>query len=320
MASSKKVFNGVTKILYKLKFDSNKCVIKGEHRGYSVFVKRNSAFENKQAAYVYFSVKNVDQPERIAMLSELSHELLSGSKIDKASLEGYTVKIYVPFGRITKTSTDKIIETINNAANLFVKYGAINCDAEGTPGETSPYLILDECVFYGEEAAAKVAQKLKATKTAASAIQENVLLGTIFAILGALVGSLVIFLVARIGYVLTVSSVVMGFTVVYGYKWKGKRFSTVSAVICFCISTLFTYLTFRLDMAISIYLSLKSAMLNSSFEYCFVNSKEIMIQADKLSTYYSNMILLMLAGILSVVVLAGKELKAHKEAYELKKA
>ena len=137
-------------------------------------------------------------------------------------------------------------------------------------------------------------------------------MGTIGAILVALVASVVVFLFARAGYV-TALSALMGLTV-YGYKWKGGKFSWISAVICIVVSTIFSFLTFRLDLATSIH-----EAVDISFADAFHYGKEIMQLSDNTSDYYMNLFEVAGICIISTIAFCIMQLNEQKKSFQIRK-
>ena len=72
---------------------------------------------------------------------------------------------------------------------------------------------------------------------------ENVLMGTIGAILGALVGAALIALLAKIGYVASISGVVMAFLSLFLYDKFAGKLSKKGIIICVVIMIVTVFLT-----------------------------------------------------------------------------
>ena len=72
---------------------------------------------------------------------------------------------------------------------------------------------------------------------------ENVLMGTIGAILGALVGAALIALLAKIGYVASISGVVMAFLSLFLYDKFAGKISKKGVIICVVIMIVTVFLT-----------------------------------------------------------------------------
>lgn len=107
-----------------------------------------------------------------------------------------------------------------------------------TPNYTSSYSVEQETELYAQPS---VPQK-----------REHPFLGTIGAILGALLGGASIILFSQMGYVAAISGVILAFCTVKGYELLGKRLTNRGAVICIILILIMPYLADRLDWAIAL--------------------------------------------------------------------
>lgn len=82
--------------------------------------------------------------------------------------------------------------------------------------------------------------------------KENVILGTIGALLGSLLGGLSIFLFYMMEMVASFSGVVMAFCTLMGYQLLGKKLSTKGIIICVVIMLVMTFVAFELSQGIII--------------------------------------------------------------------
>ncbi len=134
---------------------------------------------------------------------------------------------------------------------VSVPFGATVCDLCGqpvtpdpnetpitppTPNYTSSYTVEQETPLY--------TQMSKPQK------REHPFLGTIGAILGALLGGASIILFSQMGYVAAISGVILAFCTVKGYELLGRRLTNRGAVICIILILIMPYLADRLDWAI----------------------------------------------------------------------
>ena len=70
------------------------------------------------------------------------------------------------------------------------------------------------------------------------AAPENILLGIIGALVGAIIGGLSIVLLSQMGYVASISGVVLAFCTLKGYELLGKALSKKGIVICIILMVL----------------------------------------------------------------------------------
>lgn len=109
-----------------------------------------------------------------------------------------------------------------------------------TPNYTSSYSVEQETPLYSAQPS--VPQK-----------RENMFFGIIGALLGALLGGASIILFSQMGYVASISGVILAFCTVKGYELLGRRLTTRGAVICILLILVTPYLADRLDWALMIY-------------------------------------------------------------------
>ncbi len=133
-------------------------------------------------------------------------------------------------------------------------------------------------------------------------MQENIIKGFIGALIGSIIGGLVVLLVARMGFISKISTVIFGVAIVFGYKKLANGFSIIGAIICTVISAVVTYFIFTLDTTMTLYPLLEGTYLEDiSFWECFSRVKEIMTEADSISTYNHNLFLMELMGVVGTI-------------------
>lgn len=81
---------------------------------------------------------------------------------------------------------------------------------------------------------------------------ERPLLGIIGALVGAAIGGASIVLLSRLGFVASISGLILAFCTVKGYNLLGKRITNKGAIICIILILITPYLANRLDWALSI--------------------------------------------------------------------
>ena len=79
------------------------------------------------------------------------------------------------------------------------------------------------------------------------------ILGIFGALIGAFVGAIFVFFIARLGYISLYGGVIMGFSTVLGYKLFAGRFGLIGIPVCLAFMGIMAYLVNRLDF--SFYLS-----------------------------------------------------------------
>lgn len=105
-----------------------------------------------------------------------------------------------------------------------------------TPDYTSSYSVEQETPVYAQPS---IPQK-----------REHPFLGTIGAILGAILGGASIILFSQMGYVAAISGVILAFCTIKGYELLGRRLTNRGAIISIILILITPYLADRLDWAI----------------------------------------------------------------------
>ena len=140
--------------------------------------------------------------------------------------------------------------------------------------------------------------------------QENVLLGIVGAFLGSLVGVVVMVILDRIGFVASISGVVMTLGAVWGYNRFGKALSTKSMIICVIIVAAMIYIGNMVCWAIA---------LSEAFSYGFIDGVRAIpahLANDSAFSegYYATLLQQYLFAGVSAVVVIVKLVRENKKA------
>ena len=302
MASNKKILKEIADIL-NMTYVEKECLIYGNYHSYQFLLKGSGFSENRQHIDIYFCVKSDSDTV------ELRQFVPKGCTLRK---QEFTYLLDVNIKGSEKNNAQNIISLLDNFTDILEINHFRNCDEKGAEGMTAPYFLSGYYTFLTESTADTLRLNLMEGRLKNAVAKENYFMGTIGAILVALLASVVVFLFARAGYV-TALSVLMGLTV-YGYKWKGGKFSWISAIICSIVSIIFSYLTFRLDLAASIH-----EAVEISFSDAFHYGKEIMQLSENMSDYYMNLFEIAGICIMSTVVLCIMQLNEQKKSFQIRK-
>lgn len=164
-------------------------------------------------------------------------------------------RVYLSFPIKGKQSdlTGRIVDTVRILIDYFERNAWDNCDETGNTGATSVYKVRGRLTFLTDFTAQYVQKTVAQDAHRNAQKQEKYLPGLLGALLGSLIGAVIVFIVARLGFISTISSAALGFAIVLGYRKLAGKISLPSAVLCVLLSAAVTYLVFRLDAAISIY-------------------------------------------------------------------
>ena len=83
--------------------------------------------------------------------------------------------------------------------------------------------------------------------------EENVVLGILGAVVGALLGGASIILLSQLGYVASISGVILAFCTLKGYELLAKGRSTKGIVICVILMLVTPFVADLLDWGIAVY-------------------------------------------------------------------
>lgn len=313
MANGKKVLADVADIL-AIKLDESKMKAWGLHRGYTLFAECVNDNRN-----IYINVSMCASFASAPIQQVLTHEVKVPEKV-VCSSAGYRINLKCTIAGNHQKNVDRIVEAVRALVNYVIANEGVNCDEKGFQGNVEIWCIQGNHLFLCPESAEGINYNMNQASTAYKGIKENYVLGIIGALLGSVVGAAVILLVARMGYVSAISSAVMGFAVVFGYKKLGKKFSVVAGILCIVISIVMTYLAFRVDSTWDLFNAFRDAGWDDmTFMECFKDAKEWYEELDAMSDYTRNMVLMVLSGVVGAVAAVWVELKERKTEFSMKK-
>ncbi len=82
--------------------------------------------------------------------------------------------------------------------------------------------------------------------------KENVALGFVGALIGALIGGASIILLSRLGYVAAISGIIIAFCTLKGYELLAKGMSKIGMVICFALMLVTPFVANALDLVLQL--------------------------------------------------------------------
>ena len=84
-------------------------------------------------------------------------------------------------------------------------------------------------------------------------VRENMALGFVGALIGALLGGASIILLSRLGYIASLSGVLIAFATLKGYELLGKGMSKPGMIICFVLMIVTPFAAYNLDLLLQCY-------------------------------------------------------------------
>lgn len=120
----------------------------------------------------------------------------------------------------------------------------MNCGNCGNPVEDGA----SSCSFCGQTVTPE-ASAMQTQIPVATPKRENVVTGIVGALIGAAIGAAVILLLGQLGYVASISGLVLAVCTLKGYELLGHRLSTKGILICLVLILVTPYFADRLDWA-----------------------------------------------------------------------
>ncbi|MCR5254896.1 MAG: hypothetical protein K6D96_03120 [Acetatifactor sp.] len=173
-------------------------------------------------------------------------------------------------------------------------------------GEGSFQILCDECA---DEAKRKFAGKAEEN----SHKRERVILGLIGAIIGAAIGSALIILIGRAGYVTTFTGFVLGIATVLLYRKFAGKMSIISVIVCLIVMGAAVYLSNRAVWAYAILNNAGAKEYGMTFLDCFMWIPDLIKEKyiDS-SDYTSSLVKYILFTAVGGVGMLASEFRSYK--------
>lgn len=182
------------------------------------------------------------------------------------------------------------------------------CSNCGQNAEMEPYQIDGSYMHLCPNCVTGMRGNMAAVARQEQSRKENMVTGTVGALLGSLFGLLCIVLLRRVNFVAAGSGVIMAVGVLLGYERFGKKLTKKGIVIGVVIMLVMTYVGDRLDWTIRLYNAVKPEL---TFFECY-RMIPILLQEGviKMSNYIYNLVMLyifLLVGAAPIVIGAASE-------------
>ena len=283
-------------------YDPETSSIYGENSGYFFLL---SETDTKNVFSIALSVSRDDAEEAVAQL----HQMVKDSSVLKSiSLNQYVTTFTVKAG-MTKTKT---IENVRQALTEILQFLQTNgfytvCGYSGEKGPVGLYQIGDSLFLMNEDSFQELSTQLKIDTDSYNSQKENVLLGTVGAFIGAIIGGAVTLFIARLGYVAFYAGFILGICVVKGYEILGKKFSKLGAVISSILLLVTVVLVHQFDYALE---AVKQLGLDFSDGFDLINS--LVLNGEAPEKYFFNFFMLAVFTIIGGGVAISSALSTHK--------
>lgn len=283
-------------------YDPETSSIYGENSGYFFLL---SETDTKNVFSIALSVSRDDAEEAVAQL----HQMVKDSSVLKSiSLNQYVTTFTVKAG-MTKTKT---IENVRQALTEILQFLQTNgfytvCGYSGEKGPVGLYQIGDSLFLMNEDSFQELSTQLKIDTDSYNSQKENVLLGTVGAFIGAIIGGAVTLFIARLGYVAFYAGFILGICVVKGYEILGKKFSKLGAVISSILLLVTIVLVQQFDYALE---AVKQLGVDFSDGFDLINT--LVLNGEAPEKYFFNFFMLAVFTIIGGGVAISSALSTHK--------
>ena len=283
-------------------YDPETSSIYGENSGYFFLM---SETDTKNVFSIALSVSRDDAEEAAAQL----HQMVKDSSVLKSiSLNQYVTTFTVKAG-MTKTKT---IENVRQALTEILQFLQTNgfytvCGYSGEKGPVGLYQIGDSLFLMNEDSFQELSTQLKIDTDSYNSQKENVLLGTVGAFIGAIIGGAVTLFIARLGYVAFYAGFILGICVVKGYEILGKKFSKLGAVISSILLLVTIVLVHQFDYALE---AVKQLGVDFSDGFDLINT--LVLNGEAPEKYFFNFFMLAVFTIIGGGVAISSALSTHK--------
>ena len=283
-------------------YDPETSSIYGENSGYFFLL---SETDTKNVFSIALSVSRDDAEEAAAQL----HQMVKDSSVLKSiSLNQYVTTFTVKAG-MTKAKTN---ENVRQALTEILQFLQTNgfytvCGYSGEKGLVGLYQIGDSLFLMNEDSFQELSTQLKIETDSYNSQKENVLLGTVGAFIGAIIGGAVTLFIARLGYVAFYAGFILGICVVKGYEILGKKFSKLGAVISSILLLVTIVLVQQFDYALE---AVKQLGVDFSDGFDLINT--LVLNGEAPEKYFFNFFMLAVFTIIGGGVAISSALSTHK--------
>lgn len=138
--------------------------------------------------------------------------------------------------------------------------------------------------------------------------RENVGLGIVGALIGALLGGASIILLSRLGYVAAISGIALAFCTLKGYELLAKRMSKVGFAICCVLMLVTPFAANALDLLLQVYEMLKEYGVTMADTVTYL-VELITTDSEMLQAYLSDLGMVYLFTVIGAFVIVRNALR-----------
>ena len=290
-----------------LQFDEDSRSIYGTQSGYLLFLQETDV-KNQFRLCVSVSLNGnpADSEENELVWDEFKSESLPN--LSTLSINQYLVSFVVK-GAMRKSKTIEKLQTlIRDFVDFLESHHFVQvCGYSGQEGPVSLYQLGESVFIINEESYQFLKSNLQIEVDSYHSQKENVLLGTIGALLGALIGGAVALFIARLGYVAVVAGIVLGVCTIKGYEILGKKLSRKGIVISAVLMVITVFLVNQIDLAMEVV-----SILGVEFAYAFRVVNELIFSGDFPDNYFFNLAKLAIFTLVGAGISISSVWSRHK--------
>lgn len=315
MTQKEKTFLDQTAQRLHLTVDGESSILFGSVGGYQTMLWRN----DHGLAVMTLSLHKLGQePDQSAIRQFVKGtRLVTGFSVRRSRVE---LTLNVRFGN--PNQVEKLAEAVAAVVEFLHASGYDNCCQNcGSAVETDPCIMTGVPSLLCDSCYQQLGHLQEQDQQAELGKTENVVAGTVGALLGSLLGVACIVLLGQLGYVAAVSGIVMAICTMKGYELLAGRFSTVGLVVSIVLMLGMTYVGYQLDWSVAVYNELKDYYELSLLD-CFRMIPEMLRQEiiDS-STYIGELVKLYaftLLGAIPTAISSMRSRKLKKVTYRLR--
>lgn len=291
-----------------LMLDENSETIYGNKSGYNICINQ---VPNLKAFLITVSVKRGDQlPEYSEM-----NEIVSDNKklLNRCEVTRYKVRFQTQLGAGLnfKNALSKATGALQEIISALLQRGFENaCQICGTSEGVESYFITNAPAHMCPSCYHDYCESNDARRQAENEKKESLIGGIAGAFLGSLLGGACIVLLGQLGYVASLSGLVMGVCALKGYELLGGKLSKKGIVASSLLMLAMVYVSQRVDYAIAVANAFEAELI-PSFRAIPVLLKEEVIES---SSYYTNLAMLYVFTVVGAGPIISNALKNKQRA------
>lgn len=230
-----------------LQYDPAAESVFGSVQGYTVTIVPNA--NNRIYYMLSFSVSRMGMAPNQADFKPLEKmcKVLTGCTVQRFRVN-FLVKL--------AGNQNKMAEALRSALDTVFTFLRTNqytncCEHCGRPENVDAYTVSGSAHLLCEPCFGQVSEAAAAQNQTKMQKKEQILPGAVGALIGSLIGAVVIVLVGQLGYVAAVSGLVMAICTLKGYEMLGKKLGTPGIIISCVLMILMTFFAYQADWAIT---------------------------------------------------------------------